>query len=341
MDIYLAGPGGQRRGLGRAGRRCSGGPRAAGGAVSPRNSARRPPPSSARPPPRQLLKCRLYGSITAPGRAALVLTEADRAEGAFSPLIPEIFPALFRRQGGVLPPGHAQCTRGESKAWTAPRTHRAFIILKIPRHLLLCDRDGWNPGTEVPAPLFLPCPKPLLFPLKPRACGQGILISRRAGVKWNIGRKGELKGSGRMQKGLPGSAWEESARKASPLELWGQAMDFPMPLSARRGWDSRAGNRHCCKNLVWKLFTGGWKSSTAVFDTNKKPCLCPKQFQLCGTRCDYITQMWEGWCSANLTRLSKSFLTCSRRLFCFLESFSYFFFFPLCFCWLPRLENGA
>lgn len=119
-------------------------------------------------------------------------------------------------------------------------------------------------------------------------------------------------------------------RAPEELHSWSsraKPMDFSMPLSAPRGWDSRAGNRQCCKNLIWKLFTGGWISSTAVFDTNKKPCLCPKQFQLCGTRCDYITQMWEGWCSANLTCLSKSFLTCSRRLFCFLESVSYFLFF--------------
>lgn len=148
--LSLPRAGGQGLGPGRAERRrrCrSGGPGAADGAVSPRNSARRPPPSSARPPPRQILKCRLYGRITARGTAAVLLTKAGGSGGWFFPrLLPPSFstpyPAGRAPSGWHLLAGHAQCTRGESKAWSAPRTRWAFIILKIQRHFLLCDRDG-------------------------------------------------------------------------------------------------------------------------------------------------------------------------------------------------------
>lgn len=173
MDIYLAvgrrpGRGAGSGGPGRAGRRCCGGRAAAGGAVSPRNSARRPPPSSARPPPRQLLKCRLCGSISALRSAALVLTKADGVEGAFPHLITEFFPALSRRPSAVKvaftvwPPLSALVVKVKLGLHQGHAVH--FFIFKIQRHFLLCDRDGWSPGTELPAPLFLPCPKPLPFP---------------------------------------------------------------------------------------------------------------------------------------------------------------------------------
>lgn len=109
------------------------------------------------------------------------------------------------RTGWYLPSGCLVCVRcshGTSKACAAPRTYIVFVIHQTSRHFLLAIRDGWRPGTELPASLSL---VPDLHPslAKLWAYKQGVLTSRRAGAKLNIWEKKAIEGFGQGGRGSP------------------------------------------------------------------------------------------------------------------------------------------